>query len=73
MRENLKRARLDKGLTQQKIADMLGISLRYYQNIEAGDRTGDFKIWDELEELTGVHQMKLREMQAIHHDQEASQ
>ena len=62
VRENLKRARLDKGLTQQKIADKLGISLVYYQKIEQGSRTGDFYIWDQLEELTGIHQRKLREM-----------
>lgn len=31
MRENLKNARKEKGLTQQAIADHLGISLRYYK------------------------------------------
>lgn len=61
MRENLKSARKAKGMTQQQMADALGISLRYYQQIEAGDRTGDFQIWDTLEDLTGVHQRELRE------------
>ena len=42
-------------------ADKLGISLRYYQQIEAGDRTGDFAIWDDLEDITGIHQRILRE------------
>jgi len=37
MRKNLRQARKEKGLTQQKMADLLGISLRYYQQIEAGD------------------------------------
>ena len=60
MRENLKAARKAAGLTQQAMADKLGISLRYYQQIEAGDRTGDFAIWDELEDITGVHQRILR-------------
>lgn len=60
MRENLKSARKAKGMTQQQMADALGISLRYYQQIEAGDRTGDFQIWDTLEDLTGIHQRKLR-------------
>ena len=46
---------------QQAMADKLGISLRYYQQIEAGDRTGDFNIWDTLEDLTGIHQRILRE------------
>lgn len=60
MREHLKAARKAAGLTQQQMADKLGISLRYYQQIEAGDRTGDFAIWDMLEDITGVHQRLLR-------------
>lgn len=61
-REKLKKARKDAGLTQQQMADMLGISLRYYQNIETGDRTGDFVLWDALEDITGIHQRILREL-----------
>lgn len=61
-REKLKKARKDAGLTQQQIADMLRISLRYYQNIETGDRTGDFVLWDTLEDITGIHQRILREL-----------
>lgn len=60
MRENLKSARKSARLTQQEMADKLGISLRYYQQIEAGDRTGDFEIWDNLEDITGIHQRILR-------------
>ncbi|MCI8678088.1 MAG: helix-turn-helix transcriptional regulator [Lawsonibacter sp.] len=60
MRENLKNARKAAGLTQQAMADKLEISLRYYQQIEAGDRTGDFEIWDNLEDITGIHQRTLR-------------
>ena len=52
-------------MTQQAMADKLGISLRYYQQIEAGDRTGDFEIWDALEDFIGAHQRILRE---ISHD-----
>ena len=61
MRENLKEARQKVGMTQRQMADRLKISLRYYQNIEAGSRKGDFALWDELEDLTGIHQRKLRE------------
>ena len=61
MRESRKSARRAAGLTQQAMADKLGISLRYYQQIEAGDRTGDFAIWDDLEDITGIHQRILRE------------
>lgn len=65
MRKNLKEARKKAGLTQQQMADKLEISLRYYQNIEAGDRTGDFVLWDSLEDITGIHQRKLREISEI--------
>ncbi len=61
VRANLKEARRKAGMTQQQMADRLEISLRYYQNIESGDRTGDFVIWDTLEDITGIHQRKLRE------------
>lgn len=72
-RENLKKARVEKGLTQQQVAEILGISLRYYKQIEAGERTGDFEKWDMLEDITGVHQRKLRELSQIHHDKADSQ
>ena len=61
-RENLKKARREAGMTQQQMADKLGISLRYYQQIEDGSRNGNFDIWDELEDITGIHQRKLREL-----------
>ena len=61
-REKLKKARKEAGLTQQQMADKLDISLRYYQNIETGDRTGDFVLWDTLEDITGIHQRILREL-----------
>ena len=51
LRRNLQAARKAASLTQQAMADKLGISLRYYQQIEAGDRTGDFNIWDTLSRL----------------------
>lgn len=61
MREILKSARKAKGMTQQQVADKIEISLRYYQQIEVGDRTGDFRVWDELEDLFNIHQRVLRE------------
>lgn len=70
MRKNLKEARKAVGLTQQQVADRLGIGLRYYKQIEAGERTGDFKIWDELEDILNVHQRKLREILENHRDKE---
>ena len=71
-RETLKNARQAAGMTQQQIADLLDISLVYYQKIEAGTRTGDFVLWDTLEDITGIHQRKLREISKTHHAQEDS-
>ncbi len=62
MRKNLKEARQKAGMTQQQVADKIGISLRYYQNLEQGSRTGDFEIWDNLEDLFNLHQRELRKM-----------
>lgn len=73
MRKNLKEARQKAGMTQQQMADKLEISLRYYQNIEAGSRTGDFTIWDELEDITGVHQRILRQNESNHPYKEDNQ
>ena len=72
IRENLRNARINKGMTQQKVADYLEIGLRYYQKIETGDRTGDFEIWDKLEDLFNIHQRRLREISSNHHGQEGN-
>lgn len=61
-RQTLKAARRNAGMTQQRVADELGISLNYYQKIEAGDRTGDFEMWDALEDLFSIHQRELRKL-----------
>ena len=60
MRKALKEARMAAGMTQQKIADLVGICHTYYQKIEVGERTGDFYIWDTLEDIFGIHQRELR-------------
>lgn len=62
MRKNLKEARATAGLTQQQMADKLGVSLRQYQRIEAGSSNGSFENWDALEDILGIHQRKLREI-----------
>lgn len=61
MRQRLKEARLAAGLTQEQVAEELGIGIRQYQRIEAGTSNGDYRHWDALEDLLGVHQRKLRE------------
>ena len=60
MRAILKKARLDKGLTQKQVAEYLGISETAYQRIEYGQRIGKINHWDKLEDLFNVHQRILR-------------
>ena len=67
MRIHLKNARKAKGMTQQQMADELGVGLRHYQKIESGDTNGSFEIWDALEDILGIHQRKLREISNTHH------
>lgn len=71
-REKLKKARKDAGLTQQQMADKLDISIVYCQKIEQGSRTGDFTLWDTLEDITGVHQRILREIEDNHPGKESN-
>lgn len=61
MRENLKKARREAGMTQVDVAQKLEISERYYRFIESGQRDGEYALWDALEDLFGIHQRILRE------------
>ena len=61
MRENLKAARKAKGMTQQQVAEYLGITVLAYKRIEYGQRVGRVETWDKLEDLFGIPQRKLRE------------
>lgn len=72
-RELLKATRKGLGLTQQQMADKLGITLRHYQKVEYGEINGSFELWDALEALLGVHQRLLRATQDKSHGQAKSQ
>ena len=63
MRKNLKTARVAVGMTQQQMADKLGVSLRHYKYMESGKIVGNVELWDTLEDITGIHQRKLREIE----------
>jgi len=63
MRKNLQAARKAAGLTQQQLADKLGIKIRAYQNIEYGITLGSIHHWDRLEDILGIPQRKLREQE----------
>lgn len=73
MRENLKDARKAAGLTQQAMADKLGLTLNHYQKIEYGILGGSFEVWDALEDLLGIHQRILRATSSNRPDREESQ
>ena len=61
MRENLKKARKEASMTQQEVADKLGIGLRHYKKMESGETLGSIELWDELEDMLGINQRVLRE------------
>ena len=73
MRERLRQARKEKRMTQQALADKLGISLRHYQRIESGTSYGTFEIWDVLEDYFNIHQRILRDFSATAYDLKANQ
>ena len=72
VRETLKKARQDAGLTQKQVANKLNVSERHYKYIEAGKVIGNVDIWDNLEDMFNIHQRKLREISTIRHDQVGS-
>lgn len=49
--ESLKKARKRAGLTQQEVASKVGITLRYYAEIESGRQTGSTKIQDAIKDI----------------------
>lgn len=63
MRDNLRKARKEKGMTQAQVAEYLGITPLAYKRIEYGQRIGKLETWDKLEDLFGIHQRTLREIQ----------
>lgn len=73
MRKNLKEARQKAGMTQQQMADKLGLTLRHYQKIEYADLNGSFEVWDALEDILGIHQRILREQSDKNPVQEENQ
>lgn len=62
MRNKLKSAREQKGMTQKQVAAHLGITERTYQRIESGQTLGSIRHWDKLEDLLNVPQRRLREI-----------
>ena len=62
MRRKLKEARQKAGMTQQQMADRLGIGLRHYKKIESGETLGSVSLCDDMEDILEVNQRVLREI-----------
>ena len=73
MRENLRKARIEKNMTQKQVAEYLHTAERYYKQIEYGERLGSITMWDALEDLFSIHQRTLREISKNHLDKEEHQ
>lgn len=58
----LQQARLSNKLTQEKLAQKLGISKQQYSRIENGLQNGSIEMWDILEDLFHIPQRELRDM-----------
>lgn len=48
LRKNLKNERLTAKLNQKQIAEILNITERHYQSLEAGTSNGSVPIWEQL-------------------------
>lgn len=60
MRKTLKEARQKAGMTQQQMAEKLGITIRHYKAIESGERLGSIQVWDMIEDILKINQRILR-------------
>ena len=60
-RELLNKTRKEMGISATQMAAKLGITRRYYLQLESGNRTGTPVIWDAIEDITGINQRKLRQ------------
>lgn len=52
-RQNLIDERKRKQLTQAEAAEIVGITTRHYNSLEAGTSDGSVKVWERLKDLFG--------------------
>ena len=71
MRKKLINARKQAKLTQKQMAQILNMTIRQYQRIESGEILGKVDIWDKLEDLFGIPQRQLREIEKMPGDSQA--
>lgn len=55
MRQKLVALRKEKGLTQQQVADMLGVTRSFYGMIETGDRNPTLDLAKRISEIFGTN------------------
>lgn len=53
VRQNLRKARKRKGLTQSDVARLLNITVRQYGAIETGASNGSVKVWQKIKRVLG--------------------
>lgn len=72
MRVWLKKLRDEKGLSQQNLADYLGVTRQYYQQIEAGDRMPKItmEITSKLSKLYNIGLQEIAEMENFKNESE---
>ncbi|SFA94735.1 Helix-turn-helix [Rhizobium sp. NFR07] len=54
MARNLRRARHDKKLTQEELADRAGLSMRYVGSIERGDVSASVTVLGQIADALGI-------------------
>lgn len=51
MRENLINLRTKRGYTQLELAELIGVTDRHYQRLEAGTSKGSVDVWETLKKI----------------------
>lgn len=59
MREGLRKYRKSQGLTQQGMADKMGVSRQTYNYVEYGSRNGTMTFWYKLQKAFNIPDTKL--------------
>jgi transcriptional regulator with XRE-family HTH domain len=65
MRTNLLKMRLKKGLTQEALGRLIGVSGALISLLESGSTVGSVRVWDSLEDILGMSQQKLRKTKVL--------
>lgn len=65
MRTDLKVLRVKNRLTQQQLADQLGVSVTTYNFVEQGKRRGTHKFWVDLQRLLKLEDGEVWKLQQL--------